>query len=325
MLEEIFRLRPGENFMFSPENPTAAKGAGGTAASSLGPGRKGRPCVTVEPGADLVLAETDRTGIITHIWLTDANTLRGRADCEKVLLRIFYAGSDEPAVEVPMRYFFGDFSNLTESNYGIYSLPAVLDNRGRNFYLPIPFQKGIKIILHNGTEQPFSNVFYQIDGVWLDSLPDDAAFLHAQFNASWPNELGRDHILLEATGRGHFVGGYTYICGWGNYWHGEGEVKMYIDGDSDLPTICGTGTEDYYGSAWCYGTPFNSPFLGLAWWKNQIQQAVAYRWHLQDAVNFRKSIKVTLQCIGYRRGVGLVETRNDVLSVQFCYLQHPAR
>jgi hypothetical protein len=94
---------------------------------------------------------------------------------------------------------------------------------------------------------------------------------------------------------------------------------MFLDGDKDLPTICGTGTEDYYGSAWCYKDPFNSPFLGLPWWKGQLQQAVAYRWHLPDPVNFQKQIRVTIQNIGWQRG--LAETHNDTLSVQMAYLK----
>lgn len=320
MLNEIYQLKPGENFQFSPENVKGEKGRGGTAASNLGPGRKGRPCVTIEPGQTLTLVETDRTGILQHIWFTDAAEMpKGRDECEKVRLQVFYSGAKSPAIDVPLRYFFGDFSNLTEDRYNIYSLPVTLDNRGHNLYLPIPFTGGIRVVVVNGRTEPFTNLFYQVDGVWLDQLPEGTALLAAQFHASWPNKETEDHLLFEAAGRGHYIGGFTYIQGWGRYWHGEGEVKMFLDGDKDLPTICGTGTEDYYGSAWCYKDPFNSPFLGLPWWKGQLQQAVAYRWHLPDPVNFQKQIRVTIQNIGWQRG--LAETHNDTLSVQMAYLK----
>jgi hypothetical protein len=319
MFTSVCLLKDGENFQFSPENPEAQKGRAGQAASNLGPGRKGRPCVTIEPGESLTLVETDRTGIIQHGWFTDMNDLKGREECEKVRLQLFYGKAKKPAIDVPFRYFFGDFSNLTDERYNIYSLPVVLDNRGHNLYLPIPFEKGLKMVVVNGRAEPFKSLFYQIDGVWLEKLPKETALLAAQFRESWPNKETEDHVLFAASGRGHYIGGFTYIQGWGRYWHGEGEVKMYIDGDKDLPTICGTGTEDYYGSAWCYNTPWNSPFLGLPSWKKDAQQAVAYRWHLPDAVNFRKQIKVTIQNIGWQRG--LAETHNDTLSVQFAYMQ----
>jgi len=320
MLTNAYVLRDGENFQFSPENPKGAKGQAGTAASNLGPGRKGRPCVTIEPGGSLSLVETDRTGIIQHIWFTDAAELpKGREECEQIRLQVFYGGSRKPAIDVPLRYFLGDFSNLTEERYNIYSLPLVLDNRGHNLYLPMPFEKGLKMVVLNGRNEPLKNLFYQVDGVWMDKLPGGTALLQAQFRQSWPNKETEDHLLFEAAGRGHFIGGFTYIQGWGRYWHGEGEVKMFVDGDKDLPTICGTGTEDYYGSAWCYKDAWNSPFLGLPSWRQQAQQAVAYRWHLPDPVNFRREIRVTIQNIGWQRG--LAETHNDTLSVQFAYVQ----
>jgi hypothetical protein len=319
MLSSICQLKDGENFQFSPENLKGEKGRAGTAASNLGPGRKGQPCLTIEPGASLVLVDTSRTGIVQHMWFTDMNDLKGREECEKVRLQVFYGKGKKPAIDMPLRYFFGDFSNLTEERYNVYSMPVALDNRGHNLFLPIPFEGGIRMVVTNGRSEPFKNLFYQVDGVWLDNLPEGTALLQAQFRESWPNKETEDHVLFETAGRGHFVGGFTYIQGWGRYWHGEGEVKMFVDGDKKLPTICGTGTEDYYGSAWCYKDPWNSPFLGLPSWKHQAQQAVAYRWHLPDAVNFHKDIKVTLQNIGWQRG--LAETHNDTLSVQFAYLR----
>jgi hypothetical protein len=320
MLNGIYQLKDGENFQFSPENVKAEKGRGATAPSNLGPGRKGQPCLTIQPGKSLILVDTARTGIIQHVWFTDAADLsKGRDECEKVRLQVFYAGAKTPAIDVPLRYLFGDFSNLTEERYNIYSLPVALDNRGHNLYLPIPFAGGIKMVVVNGRGEPFKNLFYQVDGIWLDELPEGTALLAARFRDSWPNKETEDHVLFDAAGRGHYIGGFTYIQGWGRFWHGEGEVKMFVDGDKDLPTICGTGTEDYYGSAWCYNTAFNSPFLGLPFWKQQAQQAVAYRWHLPDPVNFHKQIKVTIQNIGWQRG--LAETHNDTLSMQFAYLQ----
>lgn len=319
MLSGICQLKDGENFQFSPENLKGEKGKAGTAASNLGPGRKGQPCITIEPGKSLTLVDTKRTGIIQHIWFTDAADLKGREECEKVRLQVFYGGDKTPAIDVPFRYFFGDFSNLTDERYNIYSLPVVLDNRGHNVYLPMPFAVGLKMVVVNGRTEPFKNLFYQVDGIWLDALPENTALLRAQFRESWPNRQTEDHLLLEASGRGHYIGGFTYIQGWGRYWHGEGEVKMFIDGDESLPTICGTGTEDYYGSAWCYKDPWNSPFLGLPRWKQDAQQAVAYRWHLPDAVNFQKQIRVTIQNIGWMRG--LAETQNDTLSVQYAYTE----
>ena len=179
-------------------------------------------------------------------------------------------------------------------------------------------------------------VYFQID-YELTGVDDGAGYLHVQWRRSNPLPRGEVHTILDGvTGRGHYAG--TYLA-WGSNssgWWGEGEVKFYLDGDEDLPTICGTGTEDYFGGAWNFDVPglgyvaYSTPFLGLpqivrpdGLYRSQ-QRFGMYRWHLPDPIRFAKDIKVTIQALGWRAGGRYLPLSDDIASTAWWYGGDPA-
>jgi hypothetical protein len=167
-------------------------------------------------------------------------------------------------------------------------------------------------------------------------VPDDSSNLHARWNRSNPLPYQTVHTLLDnVQGQGHYVG--TYIA-WGvnnNNWWGEGEIKFYMDDDQDYPTICGTGTEDYFGGAWNFEHPkgqygvFSSPYSGLpqvilpdGLYRSQ-QRFGMYRWHIMDPIRFRAGLRVTIQALGWRPGNRYLPLQDDIASTAFWYQSEP--
>jgi hypothetical protein len=174
----------------------------------------------------------------------------------------------------------------------------------------------------------------------LTEVPDDCAYLHAQWRRSNPLPYAEVHTLLDGVrGKGHYVG--TYIA-WGvnnNGWWGEGEIKFYLDGDQAFPTICGTGTEDYFGGAWNFEHPkgeygiYSTPFLGLpqvikpdGLYKSQ-QRFGMYRWHIKDPIRFEDDLRVTIQALSWRPTPGggrrYLPLQDDIASTVFWYQAEP--
>lgn len=323
----------------SAENPCGKRGEGGKEASNLGPGRKGRPAIILEQGKEYVLAEIEGTGIIQHIWFT-LPSKTGKTGCvyKDIVLRFFWDGEEQPSIEVPIGDFFcNGFGVHTNVN----SLPvAVNPVGGMNCYIPMPFRKSVRITVENQHPVEVPGFFYQVNYSLVDSIPDNAGYLHASWKRSKCSVIGQDHVILDnVKGKGQYVG--TYIC-WsslGRAWWGEGEIKFYIDGDEQWPTICGTGTEDYFGGAWCFanldtGLPesYSTPFLGYRyfeegtkidpWYGHKIPMHGLYRWHIMDPVRFETDIRVTIQQIGHN-GVHLFERADDVSSVAYWYQTEP--
>ena len=236
------------------ENPTGARGAGGTAHG----GRKGAPNRRLAPGERVVLADIEGPGIVRHIWMTfpPARPERMRA----LFLEVFYDGADEPSVSVPCLDFFG----LPHGRPVAFAsaLTAAQEGRGFNSYLPMPFDRRIRIELVNGAPRP-TILYYQVDYTLQAELPDDLGRLHVTFRRENPTVQRQDFVIADdLRGPGRFLG-----CNVGvrvidhAAWYGEGEVKIYRDGDEALPTICGTGLEDYVGSAWGMGA-HSAPYGG---------------------------------------------------------------
>ena len=284
------------------ENPTGARGAGG---STYG-GRKGMPSRPVPPAGHVVLADIEGPGTIRHVWCTvpPAPPEQMRA----IVVEVFYDDSEEPSVSVPLLDFFG--ATLGRPVPYASSLTVVAEGRGFNAYFPMPFRKGVRVELTNHSQR-LVMLYFQIDYT-LGAVPDDAALLHVSFRRENPTTQRRDFVIEEGLrGPGRFLGCAVGIrCIDGGQWYGEGEVKVYRDGDTDLPTICGTGLEDYVGSAWGMGPHFgpyagapldvrldtgNTPAANL----NVIPDFVGfYRWHLPDPIVFRDDLRVTIQQIG---------------------------
>jgi D-arabinan exo alpha-(1,3)/(1,5)-arabinofuranosidase (non-reducing end) len=277
------------------ENPTGARGAGGAAAQ----GRKGRPSKDLAPGELVVLADIEGPGAVRHIWMTfppaPPEVMRA------MTIEVFYDGAADPSVSVPAVDFFGVPHGRPRPMSS--ALTAVQEGRGFNSFIPLPFADRARIEFRNGSDWP-SRLYYQVDYT-LHDLPEGAGRLHAAFRRENPTTIKRDFVIAEGlTGPGRFVGcvvGVRTIDG--GVWYGEGEVKVYRDGDTDLPTICGTGLEDYVGTAWGMdahtshyaGAPLDvrpdgaglPDFVGF------------YRWHVLDPVMFESELTVTIQQIGF--------------------------
>ena len=305
-LGSLARLSKATTRSVSPENFTGEKGKAGmsvdgpalNAARDLGQGWKVSPYVRIEPNTTFVMADVKGEGAIQQIWLTPAGTWRF------AILRFYWDGETEPSVECPV----GDFFACGWGRYAQVSSLAVCVNPGSAFnsYWQMPFRKGFKITLENIADERFT-VYYQINYTLTD-VPDDAAYFHAQFRRVNPLPYKSVYTIVDGIkGWGHYVG--TYMA-WGvnnNGWWGEGEIKFYLDGDKDFPTICGTGTEDYFCGSYDFDTKkpdgtiqyteHTTPYSGLA----QVirgdghydveQRFGLYRWHIMDPIRFEKDLR----------------------------------
>ena len=328
-------LTSGRSRSVSPENPTGAKGAGGgattgtgaAAARDLGAGWKISPSVEVPAGATHVLGDLPGPGVIRHVWCT-THPRHWRS----LILRIHWDGAPEPAVAVPLGDFFcsgwGEFAQIS-------SVPvAVNPHGGFNAYWEMPYRVGARLTVENLGPEP-ALLFYQVD-YELTDVPDGAAYLHALWRRSNPVPDRETHTIVDGvTGPGHYVG--TYLA-WGvnnSGWWGEGELKFYLDGDNELPTICGTGTEDYFGGAWNFDVPgqgytaYSTPYLGLpqvlrpdGLYRSQ-QRFGMYRWHLPDPIRFAADLRVTVQALGWRSGGRYLPLRDDIASTAWWYAAGP--
>ena len=287
------------------ENPNGIKGNGGKTNKTA----KGNAFENMEPGETKKLLDIKGEGTIQRIWLTiDHSAVKLRS----LRLQFFWDDSNKPAVDVPLGDFFG--YNLGKQITFQSALFSSGEGRSYNCYIPMPFKKAAKVLLINeGTERV--KLFYDIDFL-LQKLPLNTLYFHAYWNRQQSGQLGDDYILLpKVEGKGRFLGvsvGLNTDTSYSKSWWGEGEVKMYLDGDTKYPTINGTGAEDYIGSAWGLGT-FNNWYQGCTIASDSTGQFNFYRWHILDAIYFNKDIKVTIQQIGgwmkedikrlYQRGV----------------------
>ena len=322
-------LKKGKSRSINWENRTGEKGKGGMAASDLGPSRKGSPCIPgLEPGETVTLAEMDGPGVIQHIWITvtDRTSDRNRYILRDLVLRMYWDGEESPSVESPLGDFFCCGFGVS---YPVNSMPiAVNPTRGFNSYFPMPFRKKAKITIENQCDETVNAFFYQVDYCLLDELPEDTGYFHASWRRARLTEKGKDYVILDGVkGRGQYVGTYMALTTLERYWYGEGEVKFYIDGDEEYPTICGTGTEDYFGGAWCFSKTFSAPYLGYPFGGENRTGArhSLYRFHVLDPVRFRERLKVTVQAVGWRSGGRYLPLQDDISSVAYFYQSEPHR
>lgn len=340
-LSNIFTLSKAESRTISAENPKGEKGKGATAipdknsaARDLGQGWKVSPCININPGETVTLADIKGPGMITHIWTTCAQT--AYRDC---ILRFYWDDEKEPSVEVP----YGDlFCNGWGVRTTVLSIPInVNPSGGFNSYWPMPFKKSARITVENQRPEAIGGFFYQIDYL-LTEVPDDCMYFHAQWRRENPVQYKKEYTIVEGVkGQGRFAGVYL---AWGqnnNGWWGEGEVKYYIDGDTDHPTYCGTGTEDFFGGAWGFFNKennnyetYSAPYLGYPQiikpdgFMSANTRHGLYRWHIMDPVFFESDFKATIQALGWRNNVNGVPGRflalqDDIASTAFWYQTEP--
>ncbi len=330
----LSRLSNAKTFSISPENFTGEKGKGGMAtegtgkdcARDLGVGWKISPSIRIKSKELRCIADINGSGAIQHIWMTPTGMWRN------TIMRVYWDGSEHPSIECPVGDFF---AMAKEDSYAQISSLAVCVNprSGLNCYWEMPFRKSCRITMENIGDEDMV-LYYQIDYTITD-VPADCAYLHAQFRRTNPLPYKTDYTILDGVkGKGHYVG--TYMT-WGvnnNGWWGEGEIKFFMDGDTDYPTICGTGTEDYFCGSYDFDVdgkyiPFTTPYAGLSHVSTsdelyKVQKRFSmYRWHITDPIRFEEELKVTIQALGWRSGGRYLPLQDDISSVAFWYQTLP--
>jgi hypothetical protein len=336
-MSNLFRTSKAQTRSISPENFTGAKGraamategTGQRAARELGQGWKISPSVAIKANSTFTLAEINGPGAIQHIWMTPAPLDKTRFN----ILRFYWDEETQPSIEVPL----GDFFACGWGKYCQINSLAVCVNPGSAFncYWVMPFHTKARITLENLDDRDM-RLYYQIDYV-VGPVPADAACFHAQFRRVNRLPYKSVYTLLDGVrGRGQYVG--TYMA-WEVYspgWWGEGEIKFFMDGDREFPTIAGTGTEDYFCGSYNFENrdtrlyqTFSTPYTGLA----QVlppnvayvpgQRFGLYRWHIADPVRFEKDLKVTIQALGWQSGGRYLPLEDDIASVAYWYQTEP--
>ncbi len=334
-LGNLSRLSQAQTRSISAENFTGEKGKGGMAtegtgancARDLGRGWKISPSVVIKPGEVFTLADIDGPGAIQHIWMTPTGNWRF------LIFRVYWDGQEQPSVECPL----GDFFCSPARPWApLVSLPVCVNpGSAFNCYWEMPFRKHCRMTVTNISDEQVT-LFYQITYA-LTEVPEDAAYFHAQFRRANPLRYGEVYTILDgARGQGHYVGTYMF---WGvnnNGWWGEGEIKFYMDGDKEFPTICGTGTEDYFCGSYNFENQqthqyqeFTTPYSGLhqvirpdGLYRSQMRFSM-YRWHIMDPIRFRQDLRVTIQALGWRSGGRFLPLQDDISSVAYWYQALP--
>lgn len=341
-LGNLSRLSHAKTRSISPENFTGEKGkagmattgTGSNAARDLGQKWKVSPSVRIEPGTTFTIAEIEGPGAIQQIWMTPTGMWR------QSIIRFYWDGEETPSVECPV----GDFFACGWGKYAhVNSLPVCVNpGSAFNCYWEMPFRKSCRITMTNISADAIG-LYYQVNYTLTD-VPEDAAYFHAQFRRTNPLPYKDDYLILDGVkGQGHFVGVYM---AWGvnnNGWWGEGEIKFFMDGDGEFPTICGTGTEDYFCGSYDFDVKgktqfgvdtleyqeFSTAYAGLPQVLRgdghyQVQQRFGmYRWHIMDPIRFESDLKVTIQALGWRSGGRYLPLQDDIASVAFWYQAEP--
>lgn len=338
MLNNLSKLGHEVLVSISPENLTGEKGKGGAtpleqgtsreAARDLGTGWKVNPRMFIPAGETLTLADVHDQGEITQIWLTPTGCWRGQ------VLRIYWDGEETPAVECPLGDFF---ANGLNEYARVNSLPVCV-NPGSSFncYWPMPFRKGFRMTVENRNADEVC-IYYQINYL-RKPVAEDAGYFHAQFRRENPVKYMRDFTMLDnIQGHGRYVGTYMVWNSNSNGWWGEGEVKAFVDGDKEYPSVCYTGTEDYFCGSYDFTNKktrqyeeFTSPYAGLAqvqrpdcMYRSQ-QRFGMYRWHITDPIPFEKDIRLTIQALGWRSAGRYLPLQDDISCVAYFYLDKPS-
>jgi hypothetical protein len=336
-LGNLSRLSNAKSRSLSAENPTGEKNKGGMATEGLGKeaardlGQRWKiaPAIAIKSGETAVVADVDGPGAIQQIWMTITGHWRYS------ILRMYWDNEEQPSVEAPIGDFFcNGWCEYAQVN----SLPVCVNpGSAFNCYWEMPFRKHCRIEVENIAKEDIV-LFYQINYTLTD-VPDDAAYFHAQFRRENPLPYKTDYTLVDGVkGKGHFVG--TYMA-WGvnnNGWWGEGEIKFFMDGD-EWPTICGTGTEDYFCGSYCFITAdaqgkhqyaeYSTPFAGMPQvirpdgvYRSNTRFGL-YRWHVMDPIRFEQDLKVTMQALGWRSEQRYLPMQDDIASVAYWYQAEP--
>jgi hypothetical protein len=340
-LGNLYRTSKAKSRSISPENFTGEKGKAGmategtgkNAARELGQGWKVSPSVVIKAKSTFTLGEIEGPGVIQQIWMTPTGNWRWS------ILRMYWDDEPEASVECPVADFFCSGWGKWDRCALISSIPVCVNPRcAFNSYWQMPFRKKARITMENIDDKDMV-LYYQVNYA-LTEVPADAAYFHAQFRRVNPLPYKGVYTILEGVeGTGQYVG--TYLA-WGVHntgWWGEGEIKFFMDGDQEFPTICGTGTEDYFCGSYDFEhtepdgkikyTEFTTPYTGVPQvirpdgvYDSQ-QRFSMYRWHIQDPIRFEKDLKVTIQALGWKTGGRYLPLQDDIASVAFWYQTEP--
>lgn len=341
-LGNLSRLSDAKTRSISPENITGEKGKGAMAdpvknkgqrnvanaasqARDLGLGWKVNPFIIVNSGETVTIAEMEGPGAIQQIWMTPTG------NWQFSILRFYWDDETEPSIEAPVGAFFGmGWGEYAQLN----SLPvSVNPGSAFNCYWKMPFRKKCRITLENINPKEEMRLYYQVNYT-LTPVDEEEAYFHAQYRRTNPNSTSIHTILDGVKGKGQYVGTYMGLGVNNNGWWGEGEIKFFMDGDKEFPTIAGTGTEDYFCGSYNFDrggkyVEFSTPYAGL----HQVirpdgtykasQRFGMYRWHIMDPIRFDKDLKVTIQDLGWRDGGRYLAQKSDIITVAYWYQREP--
>jgi hypothetical protein len=293
--------------------------------SSTDPRFKNADYRRIPPGQTLELGKIEGHGRITHIWFTI--NAQSPDHLRQLVFRIYWDGAEKPAVACPLGDFFGlGFGKYVEFK----SAPVAIGGiKALNCYWPMPFAKGARLTLTNEGAQRVDNCYFNID-YRLDDHPDqEIRYFHTQYRQAYPAPKGKDYLILETNGSGHYVGCFMSVMANSNGWWGEGNDKFYVDGAAK-PTIEGTGSEDYFCGAWDFQHAFWNPFNGVPYYDNPQKGGekrgilnTCYRWHILDPVPFKKSLRFTIEHGRNGSDDDRTPLRNNYSTVAYCYLDRP--
>ncbi len=324
-LGNLSRLSNAKSRSLSPENFNGEKGKGGMSidgpaagcARDLGQGWKVSPFVRIAAGQTFEVANIDGPGAIQQIWMTPTGNWRYS------IIRFYWDGEETPSVECPV----GDFFGMGWGEYAHLNSLAICVNPGSAFncYWTMPFRKHCRITFENLADDEMV-LYYQVNYT-LTEVPEDAAYFHAQWRRTNPLPYKEVYTIVDGIkGQGHYVGTYMAWQVNNTGWWGEGEIKFFMDGDKEDPTICGTGTEDYFCGAWGFGDTFTGPYTGYPLWQKEgerVPKHGLYRWHIMDPIRFHSDLKVTMQALGWWPGGKFQPLTDEIASVGYWYQQEP--
>jgi D-arabinan exo alpha-(1,3)/(1,5)-arabinofuranosidase (non-reducing end) len=346
LLESLPYATGNETRQISAENPSGEKGGAcretpdpsnpdlfhSKFAVDLGRGWKVRPFIRLGAGTTVTLADVDGPGCINHFFITS-----DLPNYSELVLRLYWDHEELPSVESPLGAFFA--MGHDSAPHTVESMPVTVVNfRGCNSYWQMPFRKHARITLTNEGPKDAEIVAYKILYKLLD-VSQDAAYFHAQYRRAVTSRERPEHVILDGVqGKGAYVGTYLAWNSLASGWWGEGEVKFYLDGDIEFPSMADNGTEDYFGGAWGFlpvspGQPgdveqvFSTNFLGMPLAKTTNisgpRKYSLYRWHIMDSIGFKSDIKVTVQALGWWPNAKYQPLADDIASVAYWYQSEP--
>ena len=320
----------------SPENPTGEKGKGGMAipdpddpnlpfsraASDLGQGWKVSPFIKPKAGETVTIMDVDGPGVIQHIWMATEANWRGNG--RACILRFYWDNETTPSIEVPLTDFFAVGHELFAR---VNSLAVIVNPRSAlNCYWPMPFRRHAKVTLTNESDKDLTLLTYQITYSETE-IPDNAGYFHAQWRRSVTDRAHPEHVILDnVRGKGRYAGTFLAWTQLSDGWFGEGEVKFYIDGDKKFPTICGTGTEDYFCGTYGFPETFTTAYVGNTLdhkGKDGPPKWSLYRWHIMDPICFQEDLRLTVQALGWWPNRKYQPLADDIASVAYWYQEEP--